>query len=201
MKKTKNIIKAFGYFTACLICFFGTAGKLPKLRPIPWVTHDAVLFLQEYMRENPDAKVLEFGSGASTLWFASKTPNLVSVEHSLPWYNKIKRLLKNSTKYHPVNYILHKRPYYCVCDQFPDESFDLILVDGRNRKGCIKHSIRILKEGGVLMVDNAERHYYRAALKLLKDWQGVKTVQTRPDSCGFTYNNWQTRWYIKPISE
>ena len=38
----------------------------------------------------------------------------------------------------------------------------------------------------------------RKAKKLLKNWKKVETTQLEPDSCGFTYPNWRTNWYIKP---
>ena len=150
------------------------------------------------MDTHPNAKVLEFGSGSSTLWFAKHTKNLVSVEHHPDWFKKIGELLISKSECNTVNLILHERPYYTICNQFPDNYFDLILVDGRNRSGCIKHSIRTLKRGGVLMLDNAERRYYRKAIKLLRGWKTVRTTQREPDTCGFTYSNWQTHWFIKP---
>ncbi|MEX0597447.1 MAG: class I SAM-dependent methyltransferase [Candidatus Paceibacterota bacterium] len=150
------------------------------------------------MKKHPNAKVLEFGSGSSTIWFAKNTKNLTSVEHSPKWFTKIKELLTSNDECQKVNLILHDRPYYTICNQFPDNYFDLILVDGRNRNGCIKHSIRILKPGGTLMLDNAERPYYQKSLNLLKNWQAFSADQPQPDTCGFTYPGWKTNWYIKP---
>lgn len=169
-----------------------------KLRPVPWVTHEAVLFLEKFMEEHPDARVLEFGSGASTVWFAKRTKNLTSVEHSPEWHSKMTNILATTVECSPVNLMLLERPYFTICDTFFDNHFDLILVDGRNRSGCMRDSMRILKPGGVLMLDNAERPYYQKAIRLLQGWKGVSTNQPGPDSCGFTYPNWQTNWYFKP---
>lgn len=151
------------------------------------------------MKEHPDARILEFGSGSSTVWFAQRTKNLTSVEHSPEWFNEMNKILNSDKKYFKVQFFLHPTPYYDICNEFPDNYFDLILVDGRNRSGCIKNSIRILKSGGVLMLENAERPYYQKALNLLSRWRSVSTNQKpEPDSCGFTYPNWKTNWYIKP---
>lgn len=183
-------------FTLFLSCF--SHAEAHSLRPVPWITHEAVCFLDEYMKTHPDARVLEFGSGSSTIWFAKRTKNLFSLEHSPEWYKMMLEILAAEPDCNYAHLILHERPYWTVCNFFKDESFDLILVDGRNRSGCIKESIRILKKGGVLMLDNAERQYYKKALDLLEGWEAVKTTQIEPDSCGFTYPNWQTHWYIKP---
>lgn len=181
----------------CILCV-NNANAIPQLRPIPWITHKAVLFLYQFIKTHPNAKVLEFGSGSSTIWFAQRTKNLVSVEHSAQWFDEVGKILTANPKCSTVKRIFHKIPYYSVCEGFADNYFDLILVDGRNRNGCIKHAIRILKHGGVLMLDNAERPYYQPGIKLLASWKGISTDQPDPDSCGFTYPGWKTNWYIKP---
>lgn len=45
---------------------------LMAMRPIPWLNEGAVEFLDKYLSEHPDAKILEFGSGASTIWIAKR---------------------------------------------------------------------------------------------------------------------------------
>jgi hypothetical protein len=166
------------------------------LRTEPWLTQPAIAFLEGFFKENPEAYVLEFGSGASTLWIAQRTPNLYSVEHAPSWYTKIGEKLKESGAEH-VHYVLAERPYYTVCDEFPDDFFDLIIVDGRNRKGCIAHSIPKLKPGGILMLDNAERARYRDVIPLMGGWKYVSSEQTKPDAFGFYYRGWRTDWWVK----
>jgi hypothetical protein len=50
--------------------------------------------------------------------------------------------------------------YASYIDKFPDKYFDLILVDGRSRPSCLFHSVPKIKQGGLLILDNAERKYY-----------------------------------------
>ena len=50
-------------------------------------------------------KGLEYGSGISTIYFARKTGNLVSIEHDKIWHEHIRTLLAKS-KLSNVNYIL-----------------------------------------------------------------------------------------------
>lgn len=50
--------------------------------------------------------------------------------------------------------------YASYIDNFPDNYFDIVLVDGRSRPSCIFHSLIKVKEGGLLVLDNAERDYY-----------------------------------------
>lgn len=189
---------------AIIICiisvFFNTHLQSFSIRPVPWITEEAIQFLELFLERVPNARVLEFGCGASTLWLAQRTAHLVSIEHNGEWYAIIEEHLKNTALYNPVNLILYPQPYAQLCQQFPDEYFDLVLVDGRNRKACIMESIRTLKKGGVLMLDNAERSWYHPVIETyLKTWFFTKTTQTKPDSCGFWYPNWQTNWWTKPL--
>ena len=50
--------------------------------------------------------------------------------------------------------------YASYIDNYPDNYFDIILVDGRSRPSCLYHSIHKVKRGGLLVLDNAEREYY-----------------------------------------
>lgn len=167
------------------------------MRTEPWLTEAAIEFLDEYLEQNPHAVILEFGSGASTLWFAERTPNLHSLEHAIEYYNVIKNTV-GTGKYYNVDYRFHALPYYSVCYEFPNEFFDLILVDGRNRKGCISHAIPKLKPGGVLMLDNSERPYYFSVYSRMDGWEHTSTEQIGADKFGFWYPGWKTDWWIKP---
>ncbi len=181
----------------CLFCI-AIASLHADLRPVPWLTDNAVKFLEDFLQRTPSAKVLEFGSGASTVWFAKRDVELVSVEHNEKWYEQVKEALDITDASDKVQYFFRPRPYYSICEEFPDEFFDLIVVDGRNRKGCIYHSLSKLKKGGVLMLDNAERPHYFAIFRCMSGWQRFDAPQRGPDQCGYSYGGWLTSWWIKP---
>ena len=52
----------------------------------PWLVREANLFLNEYL--NKRHVCLEWGSGRSTRWFASRCGDITSVEHNDLWYKK-----------------------------------------------------------------------------------------------------------------
>ena len=60
--------------------------------------------------------------------------------------------------------------YASFIDQYPDNYFDLILIDGRARPSCFMHAAAKVKHGGYVVLDNAERVSYayveETALKL-----------------------------------
>ena len=169
-----------------------------KVASLPWLTDRAISFLDNYLREHPDAKVLEFGSGGSTVWLAQRAKSVVSIEHHDAWYSEVSKTLVNKGLMPVVKYIHHPLPYYNVVDDFEADSFDLILVDGRNRKGCLKHSLRLLKSGGILVLDDAQRPYYQEAVNLVSDWMSDASQQSTPDVYGYVQPYKVTRWFIKP---
>lgn len=154
----------------------------------PWLVPEANEFLKHFFEQNKNPHVLEFGVGGSTVWFSQKTTNLISVEHDEKWAIDVKNYIKT-----PTNINLLPRPYNNFCNQFPDNFFDLILIDGRERVRCITSSIRILKSGGILMLDNSERDYYQPGIKLLETWKRttVKLIEPPPST-------WETSWWVKP---
>lgn len=61
--------------------------------------------------------------------------------------------------------------YASKIDHYDDNSFDLVMVDGRARNACLWHARRKVKPGGYLVLDNAEREGYSAAIGLMEEWQ------------------------------
>lgn len=166
-------------------------------RKLPWLTEGAIRFLEGYLR--PDMTALEFGAGASTRWMATKC-QLTTVEHDAKWFDEVPAGLWWCG-------IVSDRPYNSVCDLFGDNSCDLILVDGRDRMLCVESSLRLLKPGGIMMLDNAERRHYHtydnqptawARLAGDQEWGLVSDTQTKPDREGFMYDGWTTAWVRKP---
>ena len=124
----------------------------------PWLTPQAVRFLEGWLK--PGDKMLEFGSGRSTIWFARRVNSLVSVEHDPLWYERVNASLKAQNLEHVI-YLkksIEGSPaeYTLVPGRFEDNSLDVILVDGRLRDECINASLPKLKPGGLLVLDNAD---------------------------------------------
>lgn len=155
----------------------------------PLLALSAINFLKDFLSQNTSLKVLEFGSGASTVWLSRFTANLVSIEHHPDWYDTVKSTLTGDSTCQSVDLRLLPLPYYSVCDEFSDEYFDLIIVDGRDRIKCLESAIRILKPGGVLILDDAQRERYDKADYLLRNWEFTRSISPAR----------QTHWWIKPL--
>ncbi|KAA6330698.1 hypothetical protein EZS27_020630 [termite gut metagenome] len=146
----------------------------------PWITFEAKNFLDSIL--NSKMSVFEYGAGCSTLYFSRRVKAIYSVENNKEWFESLNKYIKEnridnvnihlvegistneinttysslSSDYRNINF----EDYVKVIDTFPDMLFDIILVDGRARAGCIKHAVTKLKKGGYLIVDNSERKEY-----------------------------------------
>lgn len=57
--------------------------------PVPWFTYGATHYLSKVVR--PEYRILEFGAGNSTRWWAGRVAEVVSVEHDPVWAEGVRR--------------------------------------------------------------------------------------------------------------
>lgn len=123
-----------------------------RLKPWPWLHPDATLYLENLLR--PDMEVLEHGAGGSTLWFGERARHVTSVESDLRWLDAIyERKPANAT-------LIYSRDVVFV---FP---VDLLLIDGEpieTRANWLDAVPRLVKAGGYVILDNANRPEYADA--------------------------------------
>ena len=128
------------------------ARKLFDYRPPrPWISYRAVEFLAAKMK--PDWRVIEFGSGMSTLWLAPRCEYLHSIEISKEWYELVSRRLRGAKH---VRYELRSPLDYCDVSDYPDASVDLAFVDGAWRQRCVENVVSKIRPGGILYLDNTD---------------------------------------------
>jgi hypothetical protein len=190
--------------------------------PFPWMTFDAVHFVKD--RLLPGARVFEYGSGGSTLFWLRTAALCVSIEHDPLWFNVVKKRVSTSAliDYRLVlpepaeatagdaadpfcyqsndrefqGYTFHT--YASQIDSFPNNYFDLVLVDGRARPSCIMHSAPKIKMGGLLIVDNADREYYTQMTRcFIGDFSRFEFRGVGPVNPVF----WRTDIYVKDSSQ
>lgn len=141
----------------------------------PWFVMGAITYLEDEFLEDPYGelafKSFEWGSGGSTIWLSQRTKDVITLEHDAGWVEKIQAELD---EYGITNVSLLHRPlvggYVEYIDGFPDEHFDIIMVDGRQRSDCLRHAIPKLRCGGALVLDNSERAEYQEAQKMVAHW-------------------------------
>lgn len=99
----------------------------------------------------PQTRLFEWGTGASTVWFAARVDEMAAIEHDLGWFERTSaRLVAGSLR--NVDYRLRvpsqspssdedlaKSPlakpefsnYVSQIDEYPDGYFDVVAIDGR----------------------------------------------------------------------
>ncbi|MDO8431610.1 MAG: hypothetical protein Q7S58_04285 [Candidatus Binatus sp.] len=109
----------------------------------PWISYRAVKFLDRAIER--DWRVIEFGSGMSTLWLAERCGWLHSIESDPGWYRLVSSRLKQSGS---IRYELRGVEEYPDVSDYPDGSIDFALVDGIWRAGCIEQVAPKIRRGG-----------------------------------------------------
>jgi hypothetical protein len=131
--------------------------------PIPWCSYPFIKFIEPRLSEEFD--VFEFGSGNSTIWYASRVNFVKSVEHDQEWYNYVKNKLPANT-----DYVYRKLEYggnYCNEPNADNRTYHIIIIDGRDRNNCVNHSIDNLSKDGVIIFDNANLQNYNIGVDAL----------------------------------
>jgi hypothetical protein len=129
----------------------------------PWLPSGMMELFESW--DTKDLYMWEWGCGGSTPWFGERVKKLWSMEHDGDWYNKVKKQCKDLE-----NVYLMQKPlsgdYITEITRFPDDFFDCIIVDGRNRVECVKAAVR--KTRKFLILDNALRGRYAPAIQYIE---------------------------------
>lgn len=163
----------------------------------PWLTYPAVRFLESLATSR--CRVLEFGSGASTLWLNSRFDDVLSIEHDPVWFAKVTngRILLRDPE--------GDRFHGAVGSPYLEAGkvgapWDVVLVDGMSRVTCVELIDDFLGDGGLVVVDDTdmpELQPARAALARkgfaaidfwgFRSWVGLET-------CTSVYSRDFSRW-------
>ncbi|MFN2100387.1 O-methyltransferase [Altererythrobacter sp. MF3-039] len=124
-------------------------GYRPKL---PWISYDASEALARIL-DPSRSRVLEFGSGMSTAWYAERAARVVAIESNRHWYQVGKRNLAGLS-----NVELIFAPTREAYLEIPaEDNFDLVIVDGEWRDECVDIAVKLLAKGGVIFLDNSDK--------------------------------------------
>lgn len=164
---------------------------------LPWFNFGFIDFLEE--RLHKDLTVFEYGSGASTLFFAERVREIISVEYDEKWYVRVTEMLGSRQNCTVCFQKLDENYPKAIIDLAKGKTFDIIVIDGRKRVASAKIAMKFLSETGVLLFDDSQRGYYQEALAYYQEkgfssltFSGLKpsgfgvdktTLLYRPNNC------------------
>jgi predicted O-methyltransferase YrrM len=111
-------------------------------------------------------RVLEFGAGQSTLWWASVAETVLALEGDEEWFAQL-------TKSIPANVTLRLVDLSSVAACLSDVScatkdralYDIVVIDGLYRSELVPIAMEVLASGGAIICDNAEGYGIYDAFK------------------------------------
>ncbi len=156
---------------------------------IPWYTYPAIEYLSSFDFKGCD--VFEFGSGNSSLFWASKARSVCSVEDNQEWFKVISQKRRNN------QIIIHHsdKTGYVKALSEQGKLFEIIVIDGSWRKQCADEAPKYLKEGGMIVLDNSDRMIEKECARLLREQEFIQV-----DFSGFGPINdycWSTSVFMK----
>lgn len=135
---------------------------------LPWYTYPAIEYLSEldYSKKN----IFEFGCGYSSLFWANRAKQVISIEDNPEWFSKWQK------EFHCANLDIRLRDegetYYKAISE-DDLKYDVIIIDGKCRAECAAQAVLKLNKGGMIILDDSDRvntsQEYVDSIRILKE--------------------------------
>lgn len=174
----------------------------------PWWNSRAIRYARRQLREGD--MVLEWGSGSSTVWLTSLGARVTAIEAEAEWAEKVNARCPGT----PVRFIpgedtgeLRSEPelrdrgqhffdrYVSAIDEFPDDMFDMIIVDGICRAECARRAARKVRPGGLVVVDDTQWGFLDPCSEPFQRWE---TTRLRGFKRGSGAEVFQTTFFRRP---
>lgn len=160
----------------------------------PWWNERAIRYLGSCVRRGD--RVFEWGSGGSTVWLVGQGARVTSVEHDPQWVAKVEghcpeadvRTIRGTA----TGTLATEWPaltdegnryfddYVAAIDEFADENFDVVIVDGMCRAACLRRGAPKVRPGGVIVLDDSDMGRYQGLKKSLPGWKRISRAGFKP---------------------
>ena len=156
----------FGWKTGYFLSAFKMAAVARDGKPLPWYTYPCLDFLR--FRDFKGKTILEFGGGQSTLWWANRAKNVITLEGDREWYEKIKNTMPGNVQLHYVSMESMDINVAQVKDVLKSKhysTYDVIIIDGLYRYEMIAVALQLLAPNGIIVCDNSEGYDFCGGFK------------------------------------
>ena len=177
--------------------------------PIPWYTYPAIEYISQF--DYSRKKVFEYGTGYSSMYWAKRALKVISIEDKPEWFDKFAK--EFSAPNWQMRYCDEKQGYEDTV--FADgDKYDVIIIDGKRRAECAACAVKVLKKGGMIILDDSDRINtsleYAGAVKNLReanllqvDFYGFCPMNnyTKATSIFFSRDfNFESLYTVQPIN-
>lgn len=131
--------------------------------PIPWNAYPFIRFIEPRLKSN--FNVFEYGCGSSTLWYAKRVNSIKSVEHDKSWFDFMSRRIPSNAEI--IFRELKEDGDYAKEILNNDNSFQMVIIDGRDRNNCVKYTLSKLSPDGIIIYDNTQIPEYSSSIENL----------------------------------
>jgi hypothetical protein len=127
----------------------------------PWLAPASLPYIAAQLKQTDQG--IEWGSGRSTIWFAHRVAHLYTVEDNAAWRDTVQQIVSSARLGGRVSLEFCETgnidSYVEAGEGITAATLDFALVDGStSRDRCTERAITLLKPGGMLIIDNAERY-------------------------------------------
>jgi len=119
--------------------------------PIPWYTYPAIEYLSQF--DYHDKHIFEFGAGYSSAFWAERAKDIISIEDNPTWLEKWQK----EFKYDNLQLLLRQEENYAQAILENNQTYDVIIIDGKYREQCAQTAIRCLSDNGIIILDDSDR--------------------------------------------
>jgi hypothetical protein len=139
--------------------------------PLPWYAYPAIDFLSG--QKFTGHRVLEFGAGQSTLWWAARGADVTALEFNDEWRAEVTRRLDRRGVVHGVDFGFTMLP-----ESVTQRQYDVVAIDGGDRTRAAQWSLILTAADGLIIHDNSEHpahigHVEIPALLARHGWRRV----------------------------
>ncbi len=132
--------------------------------PTPWFAWHSFPVLEEEVARRKGQRLLEWGAGASTLWWAERGLRVTAIEHDRGWYEVCRSFVPDAD----VRWMDVRDGY--ASPALDPSDYGVFVIDGRERVACASFVAAAIQRGDVrrgtlLIFDDSNRERYRAALE------------------------------------
>lgn len=129
--------------------------RILRRRPeLPWWPLNVIPVIEKHLSKA--SRVVEFGSGMSTLWLARRAKSVLAIEDNLDWHRAVTDRLNDAAICNATVRHLSSPDYYSVPGLPSDAQFDLAVVDGGYRWKCIEFVLPLMAPGSIIYLDNSD---------------------------------------------